>query len=77
VPIVGDSGYINYSLTARYEVFDAVDFCPGQCGSPLEQNFTIPLSRLEASGDAYDVPYVVRFTPETITNREFYSTFPI
>jgi len=76
-PLVGDSGYIVFELTAHYEVFDAIDFCPGQCGSPAEQQLTIPMSRLEASGEAYDVPYVVRFTPEKRTNREFYATFPI
>lgn len=77
VPLVGNSGYIDFTLTPHYEVFDAVDFCPGQCGSPAEQIFTIPLSRLEASGEAYDVPYFVRFQPEPVTNREFYSSFPI
>jgi hypothetical protein len=29
------------------DVVDAIDFCPGDQGSALEQNFTIPLSRLE------------------------------
>jgi len=76
-PLVGNSGYIDFELTARYEVFDAIDFCPGQCGSPAEQQLTIPMSRLEASGEAYDVPFIVRFTPETRTNREFYADFPI
>ncbi len=77
VPLIGDSGYIIFTLNANYEVFDAVDFCDGQSGSPLEEIFTIPLSRLEASGEAYDVPYIVRFSPEPRTNREFYSRFPI
>ncbi len=76
-PLIGNSGYIDFELTTHYEVGDAIDFCPGQCGSPAEQQFTIPMSRLEASGDAYDVPYIVRFTPETRSNREFYSSFPI
>lgn len=76
-PLIGNSGYIDFELTNRYEVFDAIDFCPGQCGSAAEQQFTIPMSRLEASGDAYDVPYIVRFTPETRSNREFYDGFPI
>ena len=40
-------------------VFDCVDMCPGQCGSELEQLLTIPFSRLEASGLAYDVPLYV------------------
>ena len=76
-PLIGNSGYIDFELTARYEVFDAIDFCPGQCGSPAEQQLTIPMSRLEASGEAYDVPFIVRFTPETRSNREFYADFPI
>jgi hypothetical protein len=45
----------------RFMVFDAVDFCPGQCGAPAEQLLTVPLSRLEASGFAYDVPFLVRY----------------
>jgi hypothetical protein len=77
VPIIGDSGYINFRLIPHYEVFDAVDFCDGQSGSPLEEILTIPLSRLEASGEAYDVPYIVRFRPQPRTKREFYSSFPI
>jgi hypothetical protein len=77
VPLVGDSGYIKFKLIPNYEVYDAVDMCPGQCGSPAEQIFTVPLSRLEASGQAYDVPYLVRFQPKPRTNREFYSSFSI
>jgi hypothetical protein len=76
-PLIGNSGYIDFELTIRYEVGDAVDFCPGQCGSPAEQQFTIPLSRLEASGEAFDVPFVVRFRPENRTNREFYTSLPL
>jgi hypothetical protein len=76
-PLIGNSGYIDFELTAHYEVFDAIDFCPGQCGSSAEQQFTIPMSRLEASDEAYDVPYIVRFTPETRSNREFYADLPI
>jgi hypothetical protein len=77
VPIIGNSGYIDFELFPYYEVFDAVDFCPGQCGSPAEQVLTVPLSRLEASGEAFDVPYFVRFQPDSVTNREWYSSFPI
>ena len=77
VPVIGDAGYIKFQLFPHYEVYDAIDFCPGQCGSPAEQVFTVPLSRLEASGEAYDVPYVVRFRPEPRTKREFYSSFPV
>jgi len=45
----------------RFVVFDAVDFCPGQCGARVEQLLTVALSRLEASGFAYDVPFLVRY----------------
>jgi hypothetical protein len=76
-PLIGNSGYIDFALTAHYEVFDAIDFCPGQCGSIAEKQLTVPMSRLEASGEAYDVPFIVRFTPEKRTNREFYADFPI
>lgn len=76
-PLLTNGGWITFKLTPRYEVIDAVDLCPGQCGSPLEQAVTITLSRLEESGEAYDVPYVVRFSPEPVSNTEFFSTFPI
>jgi|APLak6261663543_1056040.scaffolds.fasta_scaffold00138_5 hypothetical protein len=46
----------------NFEVKDAIDFCPGQCGAILEKTLaTIKMSRLEASGEAYDVPFIVRF----------------
>jgi hypothetical protein len=45
----------------RFVVRDAIDFCPGDPGSRLAQSFTIPMSRLEASGDAYDLPFEVRY----------------
>jgi hypothetical protein len=46
----------------HFRVFDAIDFIPGGAGAGIEQIFTIPLSRLEASGWAYDVPFEVLFT---------------
>lgn len=46
----------------HFRVFDAIDFIPGGAGVGIEQVFTIPLSRLEASGWAYDVPFEVLFT---------------
>ena len=63
--LVGSTGYVSVELIPHYEVFDAIDFCPGDCGSPAEQLITIPMSRLEASGKAYDVPFKVVFTPES------------
>jgi len=53
--------------TLLFEVGDAIDFCPGQSGALVEQPMTIPLSRLEASREAYDVPYVVRFFAPSIS----------
>jgi hypothetical protein len=50
----------------RFLVRDAIDFCPGQPGASIEQHLTVPLSRLEASGFAYDVPFEVRYTPNPI-----------
>ncbi len=42
-------------------VADAIDFCPGDAGLPEEQKATLPLSRLEASGAAFDRPFLVTF----------------
>ena len=57
---------VNIEVTLGFEVKDAIDFCPGDCGAILEQTLaTIKMSRLEASGEAYDVPFIVRFTGPT------------
>ncbi|HEY9695884.1 MAG TPA: DUF4157 domain-containing protein [Trichocoleus sp.] len=72
IPIIGSTGYVLVELTPRYEVFDAIDFCPGDCGSSAEQAITIPMSRLEAGGAAYDVPFKVIFTPESRSKRFWY-----
>jgi hypothetical protein len=45
-----------------FVVKEAVDFIPGAPGDNQERNLTTPLSRLEATGMAYDVPFEVRFT---------------
>jgi hypothetical protein len=68
-PIVGGVGYVSVEATLHYEVFDTVDFCPGDPGSPLEACITIPMSRLEAGGDAYDQPFLVKFVPESRSKR--------
>ncbi|MFN8375270.1 MAG: peptidoglycan-binding domain-containing protein [Anaerolineae bacterium] len=44
-----------------FHVQDAVDLCPGDCGAAIEQLATVPLSRLEATGVAYDVPFEVHY----------------
>ncbi|GAC1361932.1 MAG: hypothetical protein NVSMB32_01660 [Actinomycetota bacterium] len=50
---------VRASTNLTIEVGDTADFCPGNIGPVFEQNFTIPLSRLEASGVAGDVHVVV------------------
>jgi hypothetical protein len=60
-PIIGGITMVKIETTLLFEVGDAIDFCPGACGAPAEQIMTVPLSRLEASREAYDMPYVVRF----------------
>jgi len=72
VPLVGSTGYVSVETTLHYEVFDAVDFCPGDCGSPAEQMITVPMSRLEASDEAYDVPFKVTFVPDSRSKRFWY-----
>lgn len=53
---------VRADVTLRIHVEDTADFCPGNIGPVWEQNFTIPLSRLEASGWAHDVHVVVDLT---------------
>jgi len=72
IPVIGGTGYVSVETTLHYEIFDAIDFCPGDCGSSAEQYITVPMSRLEASGEAYDVPFKVIFTPESRSKRFWY-----
>ncbi|MBZ0319270.1 MAG: hypothetical protein K8L91_22840 [Anaerolineae bacterium] len=60
---VDGSGKTTVSMTTEisFTVADAIDFCPGDAGLPEEQKATLPLSRLEASGAAFDRPFVVTF----------------
>jgi len=55
----------NRTLTAvpdiEFTVQDTIDFCPGNCGAPIEQIATVPLSRWEATGISGDVPFTVEF----------------
>lgn len=53
---------VRAEVTLKIHVEDTADFCPGNIGPVWEQNFTIPLSRLEASGWAHDVHIVVDLT---------------
>jgi hypothetical protein len=48
----------------HFLIRDAIDFCPGgpgAMGGLLARFVTIPLSRLEASGLAFDVPFEVQY----------------
>jgi outer membrane protein OmpA-like peptidoglycan-associated protein len=62
------NGSITVTPTLHLHVVDTVDLCPGNCGSGPdtgvinEQLATVPMSRLEASGVAGDVPFFVDFT---------------
>ena len=67
VDVAGDTTGFQVISDFAYHVHDTVDFCPGQAGSGLEQTLTIPLSRLEASGLAHDVPFDVFFVPAPLT----------
>ncbi len=50
---------VRASCDLTITVNDSCDFCPGNIGPVWEQNFTIPLSRLEATGIAGDVKLTV------------------
>ena len=69
VVLFGNTGYHLIELIPHYEVFDTIDFCPGDPGSPAEQLVTTTMSRLEASGEAYDMPFKVIFSPEPRSGR--------
>lgn len=70
VVLLGNTGYHLVELFPHYEVFDTIDFCPGDPGSPLERFLaTETMSRLEASGEAYDMPFKVIFYPDSRSKR--------
>ncbi len=54
-------GSVDVVPTFRFHVIDTADLCPGNCGAPAEQVATVPMSRLEASAVAGDVPFFVDF----------------
>ncbi len=72
VVLFGNTGYHLVELIPHYEVFDTIDFCPGDPGAPLETLVTTPMSRLEASGEAYDMPFKVIFSPESRSKRYWF-----
>ncbi|MEN8229435.1 MAG: DUF4157 domain-containing protein, partial [Bacteroidota bacterium] len=72
VVLFGNTGYHLIELIPHYEVFDTIDFCPGDPGSPAEQLVTTTMSRLEASGEAYDMPFKVIFSPDARSERYWF-----
>ena len=48
-------------ISLQLQVIDAIDFCPGAPGGAIAQQFTIPMSRLEATPTelTYDLPFHV------------------
>jgi hypothetical protein len=63
--LLGSTGYVSVELTPQYQVFEAIDFCSGDCGSKAEQLVNISMSMLEVSDAPYDVPFKVIFSPES------------
>ncbi len=59
--VAGQTTGLQMQAHFHFVVEDAVDFCPGNMGSFFATYITIPLSRLEASGMAFSVPFVVRY----------------
>lgn len=61
-------GSITIVPTIVFTVHDTIDLCPGNCGAPIEQLATVPMSQFEASGVSGDVPFIVTFIapPRTV-----------
>jgi hypothetical protein len=73
VDVSGKTTGIHLTTHFHFLVVDAIDFCPGDPGTPDEQLVTVPMSRLEKSGElwpnerlAYDLPFEVRYDGPTI-----------
>ena len=52
---------IQMRVQFHFVVKDSIDFCPGAMGGSLASHVTVPLSRLEASGMAFPVPFEVHY----------------
>lgn len=55
------NGSLRIRPTLTYTVKDTIDFCPGDCGAPMERLATVPMSMFEASGISGDVPVYITF----------------
>jgi hypothetical protein len=74
IPDVTRSGVLR-AVTLRernleLDVHDSIDFCPGDLGSSVEQQFTLPMSRLEStpypSGGTYAKPILIHVSTSLI-----------
>jgi hypothetical protein len=59
--VMGFTTGVQLRVQFHFVVQDSIDFCPGAMGGPLAQSVTIPMSRLEASGMAFPVPFEVHY----------------
>jgi hypothetical protein len=64
--VAGKTTSVKIRTKFHFVVRDAIDFCPGNPGNWLAQSITVPMSRLEASGFASDVPFEVHYDAPTI-----------
>jgi hypothetical protein len=55
---------VEVSFDLRFTVQDTIDFVPGDLGAIAERIITKKLKLLEEHDRAYDVPYLVSFSPE-------------
>ena len=61
------NGALRIAPTIRFTVHDTIDFCPGDCGGPMERFATVPMSMFEASGISGDVPLQIEYPAPPIT----------
>jgi hypothetical protein len=64
--ISGKTVNIRMRTKFHFVVRDTLDFCPGNPGRWLTHTATLPMSRLEASGFAVDLPFEVRYDAPAI-----------
>lgn len=60
-------GTMSVDTAFCFRVKDTIDLCPGNCGAPIEQIATVPMSRWEATGISGDVPFQVDFSGPAFT----------
>jgi hypothetical protein len=53
-------------IDVHWRIIDTIDFCPGKLGDGKERLLTVPMCRLERSGDAFDIGIDVSFDTEDL-----------